>query len=444
MSLKQNTERWKKKLKLDAHYTMERFGIATAAFALTLTLIGGGTVATAITNNIEQTAQTALYTPRFSTSKTDLSGQVDGVYLSQDRTRSLVLMNFGANAAQSISAEASNYQAYLTGSDTSLRQRPLASDISGEIVVFGTSGYIGVVLDSDQPFEQQILNLTLRANSELVYREGDSSSLRSDLRDDTSFQEHDQWRVFVNPGAGKATKTTAFAGADKDFLSADAYYELVVKPQEEVARKRLDEALARMQVDLAKIDEYTAQMATTEVGGVKLVPPTVPKQIAGDKVTGTKGINGPAGKDDTGSKNPLTLYSDWTLARGYDFDWRNGSIHDGYLDALVPEGKTYVTFLAEKAAVAQKESSSAFNTSGLQWKLTDGSDLMKDYRNVDKAMKPLLEIMNNLMQAYQTYYRDKLTYQTSLLESLINLEISLKNVDSSSTVNSGGNALLTY
>src|SRR6218665_4065660 len=108
MSLEQNTERWKKKLKLDAHYTMERFGIATAAFALTLTLIGGGTVATAITNNIEQTAQTALYTPRFSTSKTDLSGQVDGVYVSQDRPRWLVLMNFAPNISHSLSPHSRN------------------------------------------------------------------------------------------------------------------------------------------------------------------------------------------------------------------------------------------------------------------------------------------------------------------------------------------------
>ena len=52
--------------------------------------------------------------------------------------------------------------------------------------MFGSTGYMGVVLDSDVPFEQQILNLTLRAKSELVYNEG-TGKLRKDLEGVDSF-----------------------------------------------------------------------------------------------------------------------------------------------------------------------------------------------------------------------------------------------------------------
>lgn len=434
MSLKENVESWKKRLKLDGHHTMERFGIAAGAFVTTLAVIVGGTTITAMGNNAEKTAQTALYTPAFTTSKTNLSGKVEGVFVSEDRTRSFVLMSFDSSASAAISADASNYQAYLTAADTNLRQQVLAGDAAGSIVVFGTSGYMGVVLDGEAPFEQQILNLTLRANSELVYQKGDSGELRADLKNDASFQQYDQWRIYFNPGAGDAIEAVSLGGADESFSALDVYYELVVNPQEAEARDALEEDLAQLQVDLAKIAEYTAQMAVTEVGGVKIVPPDVPEQIDGDEVTGTKGAGDAA--------EQLMLHTDWVSERGYDFDWRAGSVRDGYLEALVPEGQTYVSFLAEKAQA--QESSGAFSGTNLQWLLTDGSDLVADYRSSNVAMKPLLEVMNNLTQAYSTYYSDKVKYQTSSLEALIALEVSLTNVGSSSTTNNGDSALLTY
>lgn len=439
MALKENVDRWKKKLKLDSHHTMERFGIATAVFAVTALLIGGGTVTTAVANNAEQVAQTALYTPSFTTSRTELSGQIDAIYVSEDRTRALVLMNFGPSAAASISADADNYQAFITGSDQSLGQHALKTNIEGEIVVFGTTGYIGVVIDSEEPFPMQILSLTIRANSELVYKNSDSrSSVRKDLQDDASFVEYDQWRIYFNPGAGEAVETASLSGSSERFDPAEVFYDLIIKPQEQELRTQLDSALAKMQVDLAKIDEYTAQLATTEVGGVTLVAPEVPAQIAGDVVTGIEMVDG------VESEDPLMLHTEWVSPRGYDFDWRSGSVQTGYLDELVPEGTTYAKWLSEKTGAQNSDGTSALNVSGLVWKLSDGTDLVQDYRSTNTAMKPLFDVMNNLTQAYQSYFTDKVAYQTTGLEGLIDLELKLMSVENTSTVNDGENAVITY
>ncbi|HEU5223067.1 MAG TPA: hypothetical protein VFU07_05225 [Candidatus Lumbricidophila sp.] len=444
MSMKENLLNLRTKLKLDSHHATERFGVIFAAFAVGLALLTTGAISTSVANGIQKTSETALYTPSFTTSKTGLSGSVAGVYVSKDRTRSLVLMQFANTASSAISADANNYQSFLTASDLNQAKQSLNSKISGQFVVFGTTGYLGVVLDSATPFSQQILNLTVRANSQLVYKADDSVNLRADLKNDKSFREYDQWRVYVNPGASQATVTDAIPGAGSSFSPAAAYYDLVVKPKEEDARKSLDDSLAKMKVDLAKITEYTTQMATTQVGNVSIVPPAVPVQIAGDKITGGPGT-GKDGKPDA----PLALQSKWTAPTGYSFDWRSGTVQKGYLDQLVPKGESYVSYLSKKAAAGKAANGSenttpSFSTSALQWKLSDGTDLAKDYRDTNGVMKPLLDLMNNLSQAYQTYYDDKIAYQTKGYNSLISLEVDLKNVDSSSTTNTKDNAVLTY
>lgn len=432
MAIKDSAFALRKRLKLDSHHTTERFGIVFAAFGVSVIVLTAAMATSSVANTKADASQIALYTPEFTTSKTGLSGDVAGVYVSEDSTRSLVLMEFSGASADGISVNSDNYQSFLTGSTMTMGNQELASSITGEFIVFGTTGYVGVVMDSDVPFEEQILNLTVRANSQLVYAQQDDGSTSEDFAGEKSFAEFDQWRVYVNPGAQDAIETAAVTSAAEEFSPADAYYELVVKPQEDEARLALDSSLAQMQVDLAKIDEYTLQMATTELGGQKIVPPMVPMQISGDTVTGTEGD-----EDD-----PLTLRSRWTSPEGYSFDWRNGSVADSYLDDLVAPGQSYVQYLTAKSSATDDEED--FSASSLEWLLTDGSSLMSAYSTSAEVMSPLFDVMNNLTQAYQTYYNDKVEYQTDLYDALISLEVSLKNVDNSASVNDSEEALITY
>lgn len=433
MSFKESASSFAARMKLGPHHAIERFGVITACFTVTFAMLLAGTITSSASNNRARLDETALYTTSFTTSRTELSGDVEGVYTNGEGTRALVLMRFRDSDSGSFSADAANYQAFLTGSNERLDTQALETNITGSIVVFGSTGYLGVVLDSDAPFAKQILNLTLRANSELVYTEDAGRELREDLRDDGSFAEFDQWRLFLNPGAGGVEEAASLDEGRVD--PAALYYELVLSEEERAVREVMEAQLLEMGSYLNRIAEYEGEMGRVNVDGVFIEPPAVPVQIDGDAITGQ------AADEDT--ESTLELETDWVHPRGYDFDWRSGTVEDGYLDGIMPADETsYITFLNEKAQ-AEDEEGSQFSANDIEWLLTDGNDL-KDYGRSQQAMEPLTDIMNNTTQAYQEYYRIKNAYQVDSYNDLLELEVLLRGVDSAGSVNSDEEVLLTY
>lgn len=426
-------------LRLDNHHGIERFGVLFGALCVTFLLTITSASASSIASQQHDMDSTALYTPTLTTSKTQVSVEVPGVYVNAERTRAMVLMHF--KDAGTMSANAAKYQGFLTGASKELDQQGLKSRMHGRIVVFGSTGYMAEIIDSDRPFEQQILNLTMRANSELVYTPSESRKVRADLSGEKTFAQYDQWRVYFNPGATKAKVTSALDG--KDFDPSAVYAQLIVEPEEKTARTTLDDALAQMQVDQSRIAEYTSEARRQSVDGIHLVLPDVPKQINGDVITGQPASDG--------RKSTLALKPTWVDPSGYDFDWRNGSVEQGYLDDIVPEGESYVSYLAEKDkasmgdGTAASNSDSSFDVNDMQWKLSNGG-LLSDYASSssDTTMAPLTEIRNELSQAYADYFQHKTDYQTDDYETLIDLEVGLKNVRQSSTQNGSAKALFTY
>ncbi|MEU3016589.1 hypothetical protein ABZ635_04230 [Nocardiopsis sp. NPDC007018] len=433
MSLKESITTYAAKMKLGPHHAIERFGVITTCFAVTFAVLLVGTIASATVNNRSRMDETALYTTSFTTSRTELSGDVSGIYRNSAGTRALVLMSFRNADAGSFSADAANYQAFLTGSSERLDTQALNTNITGSIVSFGSSGYLGVVLDSDAPFTQQIMSLTVRANSELVYKEGTGRELREDLQDDGSFAEFDQWRLFLNPGASGIEEASSLEASR--ISPTSLYYELVVAEQEEEIRAAMDEQLLEMRAVLARVSEYESEMGRVNVDGVFIEPPEIPIQLAGDAVTGQ-----PAEGD---SDSTLKLNAGWVHPRGYDFDWRLGTVEEGYLEGIMPDGQSsYITFLNEKAQ-SDTQGDHQFSANDIDWSLTDGSDL-REYGRSSQAMQPLNDIMNNTTQAYQDYFRLKTAYQVDSYSELLELEVALRGVDSAGSVNSDEEVLLTY
>lgn len=70
----------------------------------------------------------------------------------------------------------------------------------------------------------------------------------------------------------------------------------------------------------------------------------------------------------------------------------------------------------------------------MQWIISDGSSLTKDYQSSDVTMRPLMNVMNNLSQAYQNYAKNKSEYQSDLTLNLLRLDVNLRDVQSNSTI----------
>lgn len=431
MSIKDKTKGLATALRLDSHHAIERFGVIFAVIIVSFGLLLGGATTSSLANQQADLDTTTLYTKAFTTSKTQLGGDVTGIFVSPDKTRAMVLMHFKSTSLMSSNAE--KYRAFLTGSNKELTPEPLKGDVSAQIVVFGSTGYMATVLESPSPFPQQILNLTMRANSELVYQPSEKRKVREDLAGQASFTEFDQWRLYFNPGASGATVTESLAGETLDAWAV--YSELVVKPEEDALRVTLDNQLAEMQTDQARIVEYQSDARRVNVDGVTLELPETPAQIAGDVVDGSPAIG------DTAST--LELKPVWVSPRGWNFSWRDGRASSGYLDEIIGDGQSYVTYLADKQSQAKGDESGSLRTATLDWTLSNGR-LLKDFTSADKAMQPLMEIRNDLSQAWEDYYTHKVEYQTKTLAQLIDLEVELRTVRTSTSINTADDVLFTY
>ena len=435
------------RFKFDSHHAIERFGVAVAVFSLTGAALLTGAGVSSYANGQEKLGATALYTQSFTTSRTQVDGKVVGVYTDPSKTRTMVLLSTRDEALLPSSAD--DYQVFLTGTDTELHQHTLkGKPITARYVTFGNSAkYMGVVLDDPDKFGLQILDITIRINREISYKDGEgaadessqsgdssSSSKTNPNASDKSFQRYDQVRIAFNPVASGAIETNlGIAGSD----AGSVYHETVTRDAERKLRDQMDGQLLQMQADLAKIDQYDAQIATTSVNDrgtiLKLNEPVEPDVIAGDRVTGQ---DAKSAKD---GKSTLFLSAKTVVPGGYDFDWRQGTVNGGYLDQIVPDGMGYVDFMKSQAAL----SSGSPDWEKVEFTLNNGTPLLS-YTNRDTFVKPLLDLRSNLINAWQTYYDHKKEYQVTSYNDLLNLEIELRNVRTNTSQNTSGNVLTLY
>ena len=442
MGIKDKVAAFGKRFKLDSHHAVERSGLFFGVIGLVGIMVFAGSAVSATVNNNGEIATTSVWTSSFTTSKTQLQGTVDGVYSNKLGDQALVMMHFSDSAK--ISYNAKDYEAFLLGSNANLGTEKVSTGgVKAEFTVFGSTGYMGVLLTADQPFDQQVLNLTMRANAELSFKDQSADGASTEeMAGDETFGKYDQWRVYVNPGAKGTKQIDALDAASFD--PAKAYYEIVSQAKEKTARTALDSKLLEMRTYLTQIDSYTADLATTKVDGLFLRPPPIPTYVEGDEV---KGESKAEAKD---GKSTLDLVTKTSVPGGFNFNWRAGNVYDGYLDALVPDGESYVKYLQAKAAESSSsadpsaaESSSGSSTpaevpvevSDMEWVLSDGSNLTEDYRSSNSTMRPLINVMNNLSQAYQDYYAAKQDYQGSLTLDLLQLDVDLRDVQSNKTTN---------
>lgn len=450
MGLKDKVQDLAKKLKMDSHHLMERFGVTMGSFGVIGAILLTGSGAAAFDANRAKVSDTALYTPAFTTSKTSQAGSVEGIFTNELGNKALVLMKFTTPDGMPLAA--ANYEAFLMGSTPKLGVENLKTEgIEGDFHVFGQTGYVGVLLDAAMPFEKQILNLTMRSTQDLAVSE--EGPIGDTIGSDASFSEFDQWRVYFNPGAKEAKHLDALD--EVQFDPAQAYYDVVLESEEDAARMELETKLLQMRSNLTQIDSYTANLATTMTpDGQFLRPPAVPEQIADDKIVGQTaaeaGVELPsaaaAAQDEDAAVQPglsteqvdastLALETDDVVPGGYNFDWRSGDVYQGYLKDLVPADESMGSWLtAKNAESADNDKTATSQIAAMKWMLSDGTDLKQDYESSDRMVQPLRKVMNNLSQAYQDYANNKEMYQTTLRAPLLELDVELRDVQANSSV----------
>lgn len=436
-SFKKRLNKFLSRFKLDSHHQIERFGAGFFTIVIAGVLILSAAGVTAFQNNRAQLGSTAIYTAGFTTSKTAVSGTVEGLYTSEDKTRAMVLMKFDDVAQVSTNAE--NYQAFMTGINMNFGSEDLKGSPSGDIFVFGSTGYMGVLLENPEGFDTQIINLTLRANEELV-RPEENTELDEDVAADESFADFDQWRVLINPGASETVESKALTGNESDMR--ELYSEMIIEPQERELRATMDSQLETLRTDINAIESYTERLTTTKFDDTTLQAPEVPEQIAGDEILcDGRSLKGVTGDDAVCASEDLELSTDWVFPNGYDFDWRSGSVEEGYLEDLVPEGQTPLGYLSQHRA----EQSDSLSVNEIEWTLADGTPLSENVAYQDSDLSR--EVNSNialLTGAYTTYYDHKKEYMVGSYDELLNLEVDLRDVEANYSENTSDESVLVY
>ena len=421
-----------------SHYTVQRIIISFIAFFVAGALIFVGATQAASTAFAEKLAARTILSTTFVSSLSGIKGNVESLVLSEDKTRAVVILGFAEGT--DISTTADDYEIYAAGTNQELSadsrdRRSIASrGIDIHYITFNSTKwsqekekiYHALVIDSNEEFPSDIIDVWVRNKNQIktdVTIDGDKVS-------DTlpnSFRKNDQWRVIINPGAKNPTVSSNISGHGTEINPEDIYYNLISSKVEQEYRTELFTQLEKMDKAYKKIEYATTQLNATSIYDagqrVSLEPVEQPAAISGDVFEGsvkTKDIK----------YKPKTVFKG-----GYNFDWVNGNIKDGYLKNIVPAGMSYSEYLSKNNA--SSESSEAEETEKtmekIQFKTTAGKPL-DDYFSADPVVAPLFDAKNNLTAAWSEYYILKREYQLQYLPKLLVLEVALDNVASNATI----------
>ena len=430
-----------KKFKLDAHHSIERFGILVLILTISTVILMTSITTHVVSTNAHALDDKAIYTEKFTSSLTDTKGEVHNIYTNKDNTSCFVLLYF--KDTSKVSTNAADYKLFLTGSNPEGTKEKIKTQPAGVIYMFGSTGYMGIHLVSKDGFAKQVMMLTVRCTKQLQ----DAEVSEKDEYADGSFKSHDQFRIYFNPAGNDAVQAD-FLDAPKFDISS-MYYSCVAYDKEQEKRTELNDALYSMSTQLNVIDEYGRRLS--EEDGIQL--PQMPEQVAGDTIQ-AKAADGrtvtwktDVWVDENGkavNKEDLNYYliSKYRVKGGVDFLWQDGNVYDGYLKDLYP-GNNYEYFFNQLKG--EKDPSIQFGD--WQWYRKDGS-LFNYSASGGDSRGTTDGALNADIKAYvdaiDAYYTSKRNYETKLLLELLDIELEVINVSSRWTVNNSVDLMTIY
>ena len=408
---KSKFEKTRDKFKLGPHHKMERFGVVTLVFFLCVAFVLGGSFYQFREQSKINLNDQALYTTTFRTSLSQTQGEVVGIYRNKDNTKVYVLMKFSDTSSVTLNAD--NYKVFISAYQARLRREP-----KGVLQVLGSTGYIGVELISNGGFDSQVMDMWLRIGDNIRKAKYEESELH---KIDKSFNEYDQTRILLNPGA-KGVKYAPVLDNNSATI-ADIYKAIVATDQENTIKQSLQDKINDMQVEYNTIDEYRRRLQSLNVR-----VPKMPAMIEGDSFEVIKNENDANTLD-------YTYTAGKVYPNGLMLDWRNLSLVDGgYFKAIDPSITNKEDYyLKLVGGSVEDEPSEDMAQEDWQWAYTNGSEISDD-SGIDRD-RAALDAISTYENAVSKYQNLKQEYQTTLQWQLLLLEINSDNVNIDAQVN---------
>lgn len=408
------------RFKLGSHYKMERFSVIFGTMMVMLMLFTVVGFTNHKRDQNQQLSTKALYSETVEFSLSGQTGTIDNVYTDPDGKRAVMLINM--EDISNLSVDASTYELFLTGFEKKLKQEPEAS-----LFVFGSSGYIGVELYDERGLPNQVLEFTLRANSQVHENTEELSDEDLESMEDASFGEHDQAQFYANVGAADAI--------DMDVLSdsldpIELYYALVGRHDENEIFDRIEEHTSELDRLLARHNEYSNRLV--ELG---YEAPKMPTFMDGDYV------------DDEGNFQPRT-----NVLGAHDIDYIGKRVTDGFVLQVVNDVADFRSYMAEKRAesqVARSKTDEALEEIPRLDELVrnDGYKITLSEISEEESTSNELsakEAMTTLQSTWSQYLEQKRDLQITAMRDLLLLDADIRTQGNAFSSHSGEDFLTIW
>lgn len=429
------------------HYVIERFGINFSIFAGLLLIVFGVAAKAYYDSENIKLANAAKYTQSITTSKTGDTAKIINIYSNARHTKAFVLFKF--EDVNKIPLNAKNYQFFMCGTDPKFNYKPISGKPAGSFYVFGSSGYMGVYLVNNQGFPSQMLNLVGRINKQIT---NDNTDASSDDTNDVSFKKYDQFRIIFNPGARHTVHLKALEGSSEPSVS-ELYSEMILDKQEKQVKKKLNQDLEQMQIDLNNIQDRKHRLDTYD----KLRVPKPPKYIQDDSVIYRKG--------------KYYLNTKQVPKGALNLDWQNITIQEGFISSAFKQvgfkdinndnldsnldklSSMQSNLLSNVGSSDDSYYATALDDSAWKYKngktldQVDNDDSDSDSDDNSGMISKQTQVSNditNLEKAWSQYISDKMNYQTTDQMQLLQIENTYRSINSFSAINDSKTAVKLF
>ena len=382
-------------------------------------------------NGVQQyMTSTVMFTTNFQMSLSGVKGTVNNIFVDKSKKQCFILATL--DEAAMLTMDASQYQMFVTNTtEDGVSTGKPREQLTGEIYMFGTTGHIGLYFSSPMPFDNRMKKVTLRS-----YKKYTANTSPHFVTTQTD-AKYDQCHIYFNPG-GTSAKSIEFLEKHTpgtDFKMSEIYRQISTVNDYKEVRDELETCQRDMISIINRIAEYKNRL-TTNYG---LALPEYPEWIKGDKFDPVEV------KDEAGNVKS-TYYKfvpNFILPGGTDFDWRSGTVNEGYYHLVPDKGEMSMRDYLLKLS-ADKKARKVDNAKFDVWYYSDGTEVEFVESYATKYEQEMKKTTEEYQQLFNDYLSLKTKYQVELLPSFIEMELESETVGQAYTVRRGNDVVVLY